>query len=139
MALLDHITLEDTPAGTAVRNYLEGQHDCSEQSFASSLSEDIIFHGQMFKATGRDAVVAGFMEFLNNMVVSMRVEAVTRVADTDQFIALFHLLLKGNVKEMPIVDLVRVKDGQIYRVDNCFDMDKVTKQISEYSAKVSNM
>ena len=139
MALLDHITLEDTPAGTAVRNYLEGQEACSEQIFASSLSEDIIFYGQMFKATGRDAVLAGFMDFLKNMVVSMRVEAATRVVDTDQFIVLFYVLLEGNVKEMPIVDLLRVKDGKIYRVDNCFDVDKVPKQVSTYADKASNM
>ena len=130
MAFLDHITLEDTPAGTAVRNYLEGQNARNKEMLVSTMSEDVTFYGKMFKATGRDAFLAGHMDFLNNMLDSMRIEAVTRVEGSDQFIVLFHVLLNGNVKEIPVVDLLRVKDGKICRIDNCFDADKAPKQVS---------
>ena len=127
MAFLDHITLEDTPAGTAVRNYLEGQNARNKEMLVSSMSEDVILYGKIFKVSGRDAVVATFLEFLTNMVVSLRIEAVTRVEGSDQFIVLFNALIKGNEKEMPIVDLLCIKDGKINRVDDCFDVNKVPK------------
>lgn len=139
MAFLDHITIEATPAGNAVRNYLEGQHTCNKEMLTSCFAEDVVFYGQLYKVTGRDNVVTTFMGFLTNMMLSMRIEAVSRAGDGDQFLVLFHAMLKGAEKEMVIADLVSVKDGKICRVDNCFDTGKVPKHICQDAEKVSNM
>lgn len=138
MSILDHIDLEATPDGVAIRTYVEAMHK-DKELFATCFDDDIVFNGLLFKAKGHEAVIAGFHDFVTNMMVSMRIEAITRAGDSDKFMVLFFAMLKGTDKELPIVDLVTVKNGKIVRVDNCFDTSKVPKEMNMSLQETSSM
>lgn len=139
MAFLDHIKLEDTPDAEAVRNYVTGQHLKSRELLFSAFANDIVFNGLVYKVKGRDQVVPMIAEFVTKRLASIRVEAIARAGDSDIFMILFHCLLKDADKEMLIADIAHVKNGKIYRVDNCFDTTIVPKNILEEGNEQSNM
>lgn len=139
MSILDHIELEPTSDGAAIRTYVEAQHKKDKTLFETCFDDDIVFNGLLFKANGHEAVVAIFQDFVTNMMVSLRIEAIARAGDSDKFMILFFVMLKGMDKEMPIVDLVTVKNGKVVRIDNCFDTREIPQEIHKNGQESSNM
>lgn len=93
----------------------------------------------LYKVTGREAVVAAFQDFLANMLLSQRVEAVTQVGQSDKWLVLFCVHISGNSEEVPIVDLVTLRGAQIARVDNCFDTAKMPAALKQKAGQASNV
>lgn len=139
MSFLSHIELPETPAAEAIRRYLTAQEKHEFLNRTDIFTEDAIFNGLLFKVKGRNELNKGFQDFVSTMVSTIRIEAVSQVGSSDQWLVLFFIILSGATQEVPIVDLVTVKDGLVSRVDNCFDTSKMTPAIVDEGKKTSNM
>ena len=138
MSNLDKFTFSDTPGAKVVSAYLEGQHTKDFSNGHKIFAEDALFNGLLYKVRGGEVITQLFQGFADTQLQSIRIEAITEIS-ADKFIVLFWTLLTGDKEEMIICDVITTRDGRICRIDNCFDVGKVSQQIKDEAAKVSNV
>lgn len=138
MGFVDHISFPATPEGKVVREYLTAQHKKDFSKGSEIFTKDAFFNGLLYKVKGRDELVKGFQDFVENALMSIRVEAVSQ-AGSDKFIVLHFSKLLGSDEATPFCDLLTMTDGKISRVDNCFDVNKISQEIQENARAVSNV
>lgn len=121
---------DSSASATAVRNFLIGHLTADLNGSDEYLSEDVELNGTLFKASGRNGVSKGIMAFLHDHVDTHSVEAVTRIADSTQFLVLFEIVLNGrDASVLPLALLVSVVDGRIKRLDECANTDVLAQSL----------
>lgn len=127
VAILDNITLPDTPAGTATRLYLEAQERADFSGSAEFFTDDIVFNGLVLKVSGREQVSAGVEGFIKQAIDHLKIEAITQVesGDVSRVLALYWFKLKPVAEPQILCDHLTIRHGKIARIDNVFDAGKL--------------
>lgn len=121
------LDLPSTPSGDAVRAYLNAMVTRDFSKAQEFFSVDTMYNDALHSTEGLTAVQERLDGYVKQYLTTYRVEAVTQAGDGDTFMALCSIALNGSETELPVCDLLRVKDGKIYRTDNCYDVQKLMK------------
>lgn len=145
------ISDDSTRSGLAVRDFLISYltEDMDADSAAAYFCDDIILNGMVFQCHGRDRVVHCLMSFVASFVASLSVQAVTRVLGTQQFLVIFDCVAaaashheeevkekeEGEEEEVSFCSalLLNVDEtkGQITRIDECFDVERISPLLAK--------
>lgn len=121
------LELPSTPSGEAVRAYLHAMVTRDFSHAEQFFSTDTVYNDAMYPSEGLKAVQESLDDYAKQYLTTYRVEAVNQAGDVDTYMVLCSIALKGSEIEMPVCDLIRVREGKIHRIDNCFDKQKLKR------------
>ncbi len=129
---LAHLKFPATKAGAVLRTFIDAHYKIDGTLMEGIFAEDALFDGLMYKVKGGKQLPGAYDEFLRTFVISYRVDSMAQAVTDDQWIIMTFVKLKGNDEEVPVVDLVNFeKNSKICRINNCFDVTKLSKEIHD--------